>query len=282
MTIGIAAIAKRSYIVTASDRALSAEIVSDNCIFKAEPLHKEWSAMLSGGDITDVVPIMENARERFSKLENTLDSAMNSLTGSFSERLSKKAESKALGRYSITMQEFLKKGKSYFNSSEYSAIIQEIKYERLDCTFLASGFDVFGKPHIFKVVEPGVAESYDKPGFWAIGSGETAARTLLLYLGQNEESSLEETIYNVCAAKFFSERAAGVGKETWFFIKESGSDGLVSPMFFLDEIRKGWENEGKPRIPQNTVKQLGAWLVEKRLVTITASKRGAELLEKLL
>lgn len=65
MTVGIAAIAERKYIVTASDRALTAEITSDDCIFKAEPYHREWSVILSGNDISDIAPILESAKIEF-------------------------------------------------------------------------------------------------------------------------------------------------------------------------------------------------------------------------
>jgi hypothetical protein len=281
MTVGIAAIAERKYIVTASDRAITAEITSDDCVFKAEPYHKEWSAILSGNDISDIAPILELAKTEFLDKENTLENAVESLGGAFRVCLSKKAENRILGRYSITMREFLENGRKYFRQPDHLAISQEIKYERLDCSFLSSGFDKDGHPHIFKIVEPGLVEYYDKPGFWAIGSGETAAKTLLLYLGQNIESTLAATIYNVCASKFMAEKAPGVGRETWFYIKGFGTDALMSPLFFVEQIRNSWESFGQPRIPEQIIQTINAYLQEGRLLPVDLKKHVEELKTKL-
>jgi IS1 family transposase len=156
MTVGIAAIAEQKYIVTASDRAITVEIVSDDCVFKAEPFHSEWSAILSGGDISDVVPILKSAERLFADKDNTLENAVESLSGAFRKHLSNKAGNRIFGRYGITMQDYLERGSEYFTPEERLAFAQEIQAERLDCCFLASGFDKDGQPHIFKVVEPGI------------------------------------------------------------------------------------------------------------------------------
>jgi hypothetical protein len=277
MTIGIAAIAERKYIVTASDKAVSVEITSDDCLLKTEPYHLEWSALFSGGDISDVEPVYALAKEFFTGKENTLNNAIHSLSSGFRSRLSKKAEDRVLGRFGITMKDFLEKGLDYFTPEEHAALSQDIRDERLDCCFLSSGFDAQGEPHIFKVSEPGVSEYYDKMGFWAIGSGETAAKTLLLYLNQNRETSLAGTIYNVCSAKFMAEKAIGVGAETLFYVKSSGSDAFVSPFLLLHEIRNAWETEGKPKIPNEIVSRIQQHINDKRLIPIELANRGAEL-----
>jgi 20S proteasome alpha/beta subunit len=281
MTIGVAAIADRKYIVSASDKALSAAIVSDDCIYKVVEFHHEWSAIFSGSDISDVVPVIEIAREKFRKLDNTHRNASDVLCSAYSEQLSRKIERLVLGRYQVSLVDFLKNGRKYFRLVDHSMILQEIKNVTLGCSFLASGFDGAGQPHVFTVVEPGVLQSFDKPGFWSVGSGEYSANTLLLHLGQNIDASLEETIYNVCAAKFFSESSLGVGKETWFFIREFGSDALISPPFFMDEIREGWEKCGQPRIPPETVKKIRGYLDEKRLEPIESDQRAAQLKAKI-
>jgi 20S proteasome alpha/beta subunit len=277
MTIGVAAVAERKYIVTASDKALSAEIVSDDCIYKVVPFHREWSAIFSGSDISDVVPVMEMVKERFTNLDNTHMNASEVMCKAYSEQLSKKIERLVLGRYQMSLVDFLKNGRKYFRLGDHSMILQEIRSVILGCSFLVSGFDGAGEPHIFMVNEPGISQSCDKPGFWSVGSGGFSANTLLLHLGQNIDKPLEETIYNVCAAKFFSEKSLGVGKETWFFIKTFGSDSLISPPFFVEEIRAGWETFGQPRIPNQTVQKIKTYLQEKKLEAVDINKRAEQL-----
>jgi len=157
MTIGVAAIADRKYILTASDKALSAAIVSDDCIYKVVEFHHEWSAIFSGSDISDVVPVIEIAREKFGQLDNTHKNASDVLCSAYSEQLSRKIERLVLGRYQISLEDFLKNGRKYFRPVDHSMVVQEIKNVTLGCSFLVSGFDGAGQPHVFTVVEPGIS-----------------------------------------------------------------------------------------------------------------------------
>ena len=61
-----------AYIVTASDTMVSGGIVAmDGSTIKAEPFHKDWTAMISG-DLTQCVPIIDKAKEYFAGRKNTL------------------------------------------------------------------------------------------------------------------------------------------------------------------------------------------------------------------
>ena len=121
------------------------------------------------------------------------------------------------------------------------------------CEFLVHGFDSFKRPHIFRVYGVGSDQVLDKPGFCAIGSGTWAADTILRYLGQSVEKTLEETIFNVCAAKFSAERSDGVGKHTYLFAKRFNSVMFSWNAGMMEEIRKAWDEKCCPRVPEGIV-----------------------------
>jgi hypothetical protein len=257
MTVCIAAITKEKYIVTASDRMVSGEISSDNCMTKSEQFHEDWSALISG-DLASYAPILQRAKILLAQQENTLANASASLLRAFKEQLAQNAGDRVLGRFGMTMQDFLTKGKKQFRLEEHMSLWQEINAERLNCDFLAFGFDRDKTPHIFRVCEPGILEVYDKLGFWAIGSGEIAAKTMLYYYGQNVDARLPESLYRVITAKFMAERAPGVGKDTSLYVSKHGCFAFSQPYMLLHEIRASWEEKGKPQPSPDIIPKLEA------------------------
>ena len=113
--------------------------------------------------------------------------------------------------------------------------------------FLVFGLDNQGSPHIFGVDNPGIITPHDLTGYAVIGSGywmamgALAARSLF-------DLPMEELVYRLCDAKFTSETAHGVGRETTLMVLyrnglESGTDpGLV------DRLRTDWELKRKERL----------------------------------
>jgi hypothetical protein len=104
--------------------------------------------------------------------------------------------------------------------------------------------------------DPGICTSCDVTGFWAIGSGQQQALSSIFFSFKDLdtrpiEPSLEGLIYDLCAAKFMAERADGVGEATDLVIQRFGQ----GPHFYSDDsinaIRKIWEEEGRPRQPEN-------------------------------
>jgi hypothetical protein len=70
---------------------------------------------------------------------------------------------------------------------------------------------------------------------------------MLAALGQHpERHSLPETIYNVLAAKYISEGASDVGKETWLFIQKRGCSAIKHGPKMEERVRKIWEEKGRP------------------------------------
>jgi len=58
-------------------------------------------------------------------------------------------------------------------------------------------------------------------------------------------------------------------------------DAIISPPFFIDEIRAAWERVGKPRIPDQIVQQIAKYWSEKRLIAVDYAKRIEELKVKI-
>jgi 20S proteasome alpha/beta subunit len=235
-------------IVTSSDTRMSfsGEFAADGSV-KLNLIHPNWGVMVAGNDISAYVPVVERAKKLLTEKSGTLTEMMECLKTAYRQEFRSLIEDGYLSRYDMTLDEFKKKGKAQLLAEEYTRLSLEIKIFSLGCTFLAYGVDDQKIGHIFTVSNPGKVEVYDKPGFWAIGRGATSALSMLAALGQvRGRTKLEETVYNVLAAKFASETASDVGKETTLFIKRHGSGRFSYKGKLEEEVRKIWDSEGRP------------------------------------
>jgi hypothetical protein len=228
----------------------------DASTVKVEEFHDEWAALIAADDLTQCIPIIEIARDEFAGKPNKLRVARSCFTRAYRRRLAERAEGQVLGRFLCTAKEFKERGKHLFTEKVYNELASEIGKIKGDCDFLIYGFDARNMPHLFTVSDPGVDEIHDKPGFAAIGSGMYAANGMLYQLGQTVDRNVYETIFNVCAAKFTAERVAGVGKDTFLFVKKQGCRAFSRASWLLPTIRKAWEEQGQPRVPEGILKQM--------------------------
>jgi hypothetical protein len=109
------------------------------------------------------------------------------------------------------------------------------------------------RPHIFGVSNPTVDNpsfitSHDDLCFGAIGSGAYLAESSLYAYRQNAWNSVDITIYQTCAAKFFAETATDVGKATFLKVLKKG-EVLDYDHSLPDKLRKIWE-KNRPRVPR--------------------------------
>jgi ATP-dependent protease HslVU (ClpYQ) peptidase subunit len=272
VTVCIAAIANDKSIVTASDTKVSIGYSSaDANTVKYEEFHKNWVAMMAGEDIGHLIPIRDLAAERMNGKPNTLRSAISAFKGAYKQHLSEVAADRVLAHFDMNMKTFKRVGSKWFTSDVYGTFCDLIDKVRVDCTFLVYGYDQDKRPHIFVVEHPGVVKVYDKPGCWAIGSGKISALGMLLQLNQSVDTPLFPTMYNVLAAKFFSERASDVGRHTVFYVKRYGMDAFGRPANFEAEMRAAWENEGAPRMPASVQR---VFQEMKDRLTFWSSKKG--------
>ena len=138
------------------------------------------------------------------------------------------------------MQDFLAKQKEM--SHDFVRDISDaLLNHRLRSEAIIAGVDHTGA-HIFKIIDPGVAVSFDTPCFAAIGTGRPHAESHFMTSGFNKRFSLAQTVYAVFSAKMKAEIAAGVGSKTDLMVLRGGMTnpsitGGAFPAKF-DEIQK--------------------------------------------
>ena len=257
MTVCIAAIAQDKTIITASDLMVSGAVVSaDSTAIKVEPFHKHWAAMIATDDLTQCIPIIDGARELFRGKENTLRTVRTCFKRAYQQYLSEYAADQVLGRFGLSMEAFVK-GKHKLAPDQVNSLSTEIRQIKGKSDFLIYGHDENKMPHIVVVKDPGLDEVHDKPGFCAIGSGWAAADGMLFYLRQSVGRSMEETIFNVCAAKFMAEKVGTVGEDTFLFVKKYGYQAYASiDMNLVNTIRGYWDKDGKPKVPNGVLESI--------------------------
>jgi 20S proteasome alpha/beta subunit len=255
MTVCIAAITSDNLIVTVADKKLSTGMFSaDSSVVKTRGFHREWVAMIAGDDVSHALPIIRRAASLFSGKENYFEHAVDALKNGYKQELSQHAADVVLGRFDLTMENFLENGTSKFTPDVFDTLCDQIGRVDLKCRFLVAGFDEREGPHIFTISSPGIAETYDLPGFWAIGSGSQSALGMLFFRGQNSLMSLAETVYNCFEAKFMSESARDVGQDTYLFVQKYGCNTCKYSVTLQARIREIWERSGKPRVPKRALK----------------------------
>lgn len=276
MTVCIAAIANDRTIVTASDTKVSIGFSSSETTAKYEGFHDEWVAMMAGNDICHFIPIRDRASENMRGKPNTLRSAISAFKRAYRDYLSEVATDRVLGRYDLDVSSF-KKGKGhYFTKKIYQSLFDRIEAVELECNFLVYGFDARKQPHIFAVRHPGTVDVWDKPGFWAVGSGRVSALGMLFHLNQGMDVSLLGTMCNVLFAKYFSEKASDVGESTIFYAKRPGTDIFVRPANLESSIRTAWVREGAPKVPTEFLRAEETMLLSdlSRIRFLTSKRRS--------
>jgi hypothetical protein len=249
MTVCIAAMSGE-YIVSASDTLIAGSTLStDACCTKWDSFAPEWQAMVAGDNISPATPIIENAGEYFKERPNTLKEVRRAFKRAFQNQLSELATDRVLGKLGMDMDDFKKWGKTTFDDVTLAELWRDIRAVRFEgLQFLVWGFDKDRTPHIFTVSEDGEDVILDRPGFGAIGSGGYAADAILYYLNQARSCYFNDTLFNVCAAKFTAERS-GAGRDTSLFARKYGTVAFSRNFTLIDNLREAWELYGAPRVP---------------------------------
>jgi hypothetical protein len=257
MTVCIAAITRERLIATTSDTMVSTYLSStDGSTVKVETIHKDWSAMMAADDMTQCVLIIQRAEKYFRGRANTLQNVRASFKKAYQQHLGERAADIVLGRFSMDMDAFTKSGKRRFTEAQFNTLCAEIRAVKLGCQFLVHGFDEAQQPHIFIVDDPGADSVYDKPGFCSIGSGLYAATGLLYHLGQTVDCDVSQTVFNVLAAKFMAEKSAGIGKETYLFVKKYRCNMFSAASWLIPTTREMWEKSGQPKVPNGAIEAI--------------------------
>ena len=229
-------------------------ISSDGCAVKMEPFARDWVAMFSGNDITPCLPIIKRAEDYLKGRANTLRNVRTIFKRAFQHHLVEMKTDQVLSGYGLDMDTFKKSGRKMFTAATFDSLCYKIEQVKTDCEFLVYGFDAAGRAHLFTVSDPGTDSVCDKPGFACIGCGKYAADTMLHYFGQSVNISLDQTVFNLCAAKFMAEHSPGVGKDTFLYFKRPGSVASRWVAGLLENLREIWETDSKPKVTAAALK----------------------------
>ncbi|HEU5412989.1 MAG TPA: hypothetical protein VFW31_04500 [Candidatus Angelobacter sp.] len=179
----------------------------------------------------------------------------------YQERLEKWLASRILAPWGISVKQFVAAGVKQFGESEFARLSQSLESERhsFNEELLVIGWGKSPYATMIYSIDKYGDHDHKYAGVAAIGSGAEVAWSTLLMLGQSRQSSLEETLYSVAAAKFAAEKSHGeaVGERTGMFVtwKRTEKDRVDKPVGVHvqeDEIaalRELWEDYGRPRIP---------------------------------
>jgi hypothetical protein len=198
--------------------------------------------------------------------------------------------------YGLDMPTFLSSRPKGFTDerwNELSRLMLEYS-ETYDVEIIVSGWgqnqEISKSPEatIFSVGRDGVTRHSDE-GFYACGSGASAALSTLYFFSQQSHMTLPETVYHVAAAKFMSERAEGVGPRTLLRVAtQSGSEGKLWSGYFLQpeemsQLYDLWSKYTAPRIPAEAEDKIVEILGKRGKLSVTQdhfSRRVQDSIEK--
>jgi len=270
VTVCIAALCeKRNKIVLVTDRKLSfGSFSSDNAVLKLYVLSGYWLALYAGNDVAYVPFIMERASAAVAKMKNPgPEQVAEGLRAACQWYRAKQAEANYLSKHGFTMRDFKKNGLSQLGEAIYTDLHQKIESFNLNLSFIVVGFDSKKKGHLVFTDHQTVPQSYTDMGYCAIGIGFSSATAMLAYHHDNSDisdlSSVEETVYCLCEAKFMSESASDVGRTTFVHIWDSEEFSTILDDN-IEKIRTAWKGSGAPRIPKDIVREIPSMIVTPR------------------
>jgi len=255
MTVCIAAIAEdRKKIVMASDsKAAFGDFSADWGVTKNIPVGRNYAVMVAGNDGLYTMPTIKRLKERWKSDHLDPDEVAIMLHEELVKTRNLKTEAKILSKLGFTTESFMRDGKAQLTEAVYYDIISEIRREELSLTFLLAGFDEEGEAHLRVVTCDDCPQDFDMLGFAAIGSGASQALGSLAFAKDHtslcQHSSLVDVTYQVLAAKFMSESATDVGKDTFYVAtsKDQNCDFISSYAQGIEYIRDAWAKQGAPR-----------------------------------
>ena len=243
MTVCVAAYCSQANAwVGATDFLLSVgDMAAEGLTFKMDAIGDNWIAMSAGNDMSPLENIIGVVRDR-ARNDDSLTNVVAAFREAYRAEIIQKIETDLLSRFNMDIGEFKRDGNNIFGPEIFSRMTYQIQETELDLAFLVVGFDRDNE-RIFKVTTPGKITFYDSAGFWAIGSGETAAlATLFSCQTPIIFKSLPEVIAKVAKAKFSAERVPGVGRNTSIFILKKNTSRILIHNDKLEELREKWES----------------------------------------
>jgi hypothetical protein len=263
MTVCIASIADNGgAIVVAADQMASMPIVTaDHTLVKADFIGHRWYAMWAADDIAPIPPIVRRSVADLKQQDRTQDwtgpQVAQALSKAYQDETRTRAEAEYLSPFGLDMPAFLSNGAHIFQEN-YQTRLRDIEQYDLGVTFLVAGH--WGvTSSLFVVERRGHIRYLDKPGFWAIGSGDMLALSAMALRRHNTTRSIAETIYTVLEAKFAAELAAGVGRHTTVGVLAFNNLISIIKSDVVDAIREIWVRQSSAPAPADALATIGQW-----------------------
>jgi 20S proteasome alpha/beta subunit len=229
-------------VVVASDCqvTLGAALEIEHPAGKINPLVPGILVMTSGDRVLGA-EVIEKARERLASWKGTLTvrAAAETLCTTFKQKHRERVESVVLVPRGYTFDSFHKSAAQQMSKDLFEGISKQIFDFGLNAVeFLVCGIDASGA-HLFRVFYTGLnggdwMQWLDSLTYYAIGGGQGAAVARLAIERQGSALSIQQTLFNVFAAKKTAEIAPGVGRETDVVIVTAGGAIELSP----EQMRK--------------------------------------------
>jgi hypothetical protein len=227
---------------------------------KLDWLSAGWAALVAGDDVEHAGTILERTREILGrKIERkTASQVAKALAAAFDEKVQAQIERKIFSRFGLTRKTFLDSGREKLKGTLYHRLVEGIASTKIKLKFLVVGFDRQKEGHILLVDGEDSPTSFNKPGFWAIGDGAATAINQLCFHVDNHafvppHSTVNETVYFLCSAKFMAEASTSVGRETLIAIIRSEHNSDIIEATSINRMRETWKVKGAPRRSQEMI-----------------------------
>lgn len=230
MTVCIAAVVieqeDEPTIVLCADTKGSSALGSANNLLKMRYIAPGWRCLVAGSD-EDINATLLKLQAQFRLRESqslTRTEAVDRVRSALIARRREKIEELIQGKYSISFEEFLAKGRTIFTEDLFRATMAEITMVDIGAEFIVAGYPA-KYPLLIKTDTKGRAAI--KEGFAVIGEGAYLAHASLMARELDYVAPLGRALYCVYEAKKFAEGAPSVGEDTSVFIMTSTGERSV-------------------------------------------------------
>jgi hypothetical protein len=262
MTVCIASIADSGQaIVVATDQMATTPTVSaDHAMVKGDFIGR-WFAMWAADEITPIPSIIHKTidalKQHGKRSDWTVLQTARELSNAYQAETRDRAVAEYLSPFGLDMLTFLSNGPNYFEA-DFKERRSDIERYDLGITFLVAGYEGV-TPSIFVVERRGHIRYLNKPGFWAIGGGDSLAIGALALRRHNTTRSVEETIHAVLEAKFAAELLDGVGKHTTLAVMTFDSLISIVPAEVVEALKSIYDKQSTAPPPSEAMLKIHAW-----------------------
>jgi hypothetical protein len=253
MTVGIAAtcdlIGDAPKIIMCADWQVMSHLGSAQTAFKFWTLGRGWHCMYSGAPHS-ARALIKYFSEKIIRHKGVIDeSNIKVLIGNaLRERKNELCNEFTQGRFALSYQDFLSKGKASLPDVQFNSACRAIENLVLGADFLIVGY-ASNYPLILETDQ--YARIYIRESFATIGEGGHLAHSSLMHRQHDESTPLDLALYSVFEAKKWAERNKTVGDETSLQILYRGNKYRVVTKDGLKFLEKQFKKYGPKKVSKN-------------------------------